>query len=259
VPYYQAAGGEEFLAFTVHTDSLGEFDQGYLSSNFDLSPTFTVRSSVSQTSLNDLLSDTNDAEVTVVVSVPAGEDAQLVVGVANLDQAMSIRTGQRTSTTAEAYYRSRASFDVQRQYSGKVARGDFQLTHSATFTQAALSPFHPTEGWAPSGQMYLTLACQDVRLEKSYEYATPSFNTNDSVTAVGAAEDGTVLLGGFPSDPSNLTALTFRLPVDAKSLRVRYAPKGTFALESYHDPDYYSPDRGTFALKPSTFTVDFER
>lgn len=258
-PYYRAAEGEEFVAFTVRRTSLGQFDDGYVSSEaIDLSAAYTVRSAASQVSLTGLFADDTDGETTVVASVPAGQDAELIVGVAGHDQTMSVRTGQRTSTAAEAYYRSETRFAIQKQYSSRITKGDFNLNHGVTFTDATARPFDPSRGWAPAGQMYLTVHCQNVLSHSdSWEYGTPSFNTKASVTATTAENDKVALLGGFPSADleGNLGRLTFLVPAHSDGLTIRYQPSGTFAVSSPWGPDDVSPDRGNFTLRPLSFTL----
>jgi hypothetical protein len=260
VPYYQPAEGEEFLAFTVRRTVLDMFDEGYLTSTGrDLSATYTVRSSGILADLTSWFADDTDGDATVVLSVPAGQDAELTVSVDGLEQTLDVRTGDRTSTVAEAYYRPQTSFAIEKQYSDSVRKGDFNLQHGVTFKNATLTPFDPSRGWAPTGQMYLILDCDNVLLHKdadAYGYADPSFNSKTSVTATNAAKGKVQLLDGFPSDlEGDLDALTFLVPVDAEVVQIRYQPKGTFAIDNLWSPDDFSPDRGSFTFKPVQLEV----
>lgn len=260
-PYYRPADGQEFLAFTIHRDVRGQFDESYVATSINLSATYTARSAAGQTDLAGLFADDNDTDTTVVMSVPVGQDAELVVGVAGVDQALSVRTGRRTSVTADAYYRRQTSAAVQKQYSNSFSKGDFSIRHGVTFTDATLSAFNPSRGWAPSGQMYLTVYCQNVQLDNSsYGYAPPSFNTKKSVTATTTENEKVGLLGGFPGSDleTNLDRLTFLVPQGTTGIKIHYQPTGTFAVNSMWDPGDFSPDHGSFSLKSKELDIKFD-
>jgi hypothetical protein len=272
VPYYQPAVGEELLAFTFRvSDNSGE-DANSSSDSVDTSRTFSIRSAKGLVNLASVTGEGADTQTlgtpatTVIVSVPIGQDAELLVGVAGVDQSLSIRTGTRTSTTAEAYYLPQTTFAVQKQFSTrKATKGDFEVTHGVTFTDAWLSPFNSNtrNGWAPQGQMYLSLSYDNASTDKtgsnSYVYADPTYDRNKSIKIVGTGGEMVRLLSTLPYEQGYNSAGTIlvQLPVTTKGVSVTYGPRGHFAVSSFYSSSDVSPDSGSFAFKPETFKIDF--
>lgn len=266
VPFYVPADNEEFLAVTV-TIEPQEYDRG----SVDTTAAYAIRSQGKTTDLApffELKGDwgTQRADTkTIVVSVPKGQDAELVVGVAGLDQTISMRTGERTSTVAAADYRSRTTFGVNQQFATqKVKEGDFAYQHGVTFTEARVAAFDPSQGWAPAGQMWLYLAWDNKTAQRSgdddYYFEDPTFDQDKSMQLADGDGKPVKIISGIPvteSSWSSSSAVLAQVPETTKAIKVTYAPSGTFAANSYGaETKDLSPKSGSFAFEPLVFDVD---
>lgn len=265
IPFYQPADNEEFLALTISIEP----EEGYDEGSVDTSATYSVRSEGKTTDLAQFFdvkgswgSEKADS-ATIVVSVPKGKDAELVVGVAGLDQTISVRTGERTSTTAVAYYRGETTFGVNKQFATQTAKnGDFRYQHGVTFTQASVSAFDRSKGWAPEGQMWLYLAWDNETSQrtgaKDFHYDDPTFDLAKSMQ-IAADGNAAKIISGIPvadKSYSSNRAVLAQVPAAAKAIKVTYAPQGTFAADSYGGTvEDLKPKSGSFAFEPLSFEV----
>ncbi len=200
---------------------------------------------------------------TIIVSVPKGKDAELVVGVLGLEQTISVRTGERTSTTAAAYYRDKTEYGVDQQFATEtVKKGTFKFQHGVTFTKAGLTAFDTDNGWAPEGQMWLKLFWDNKTSQRtgaqSYGYDDPTFDAARSmrITADGQAAK---IISGLPVEDnySDEPSVLVQIPVTAKNIKVIYEPQGTFAADQIGAQEKsVDPKSGSFAFDPLAFEVD---
>lgn len=267
IPFYVPADNEEFLALTI---TVSPVEHDILAKNTGAA--FSIRAEGKTTDLKSFFeldggygtpkSDTK----TIIVSVPKGKDAELVVGVDGLDQTISARTGERTSTTASAYYRAKTEFGVNEQFpTQKAKNGTFEFQHGVTFTRAVLSSFDNDEGWAPQGQLWLRLHWDNATAQKAGEdtaaFEEPTFDAARTMQVTDADGKPAKIIGGLPvyqnfsSDPFVL----IQIPETAKGVKVTYAPHGSFATDSYGaQQDSVQPKSGTFEFKtPLVFDVSF--
>ncbi|WP_152361929.1 hypothetical protein [Microlunatus speluncae] len=266
IPFYGPADNEEFRALTI-TIEPQEFSDRYT----DTSATYSIRSEGRTTDLKTFFeidggwgnqkADTK----TIIVSVPKGKDAELVVGVGGLDQTISVRTGERTSTIAAANYRDKTEFGINKQFATQtVKEGTFRFQHGVTFTKAALTAFDGDKGWAPAGQMWLKLYWDNRTSQKTgdhgFMYEDPTFDLAKTLQITDADGKPAKIISGVPvsENYSNEPSVLVQLPETAKGIKVSYAPQGTFAADEYGAQDKsVDPKSGSFAFEPLTFEVTF--
>lgn len=266
VPFYVPADGEEFLALTV---TIEPREHNNLAKGTEAA--FSLRAEGKTTDLKDFFeldagygapkSDTK----TIIVSVPKGKDAELVVGVSGVDQTISVRTGERTSKTASAYYLAKTEFGINKQFpTQKAANGTFEYQHGVTFTKAVLSSFDPDKSWAPEGQLWLELHWDNATSQKSgkdpYAFEDPTFDADKSMQVAADGKPGKIIEGlpvysNYSDDPYVLV----QIPEGTKEIKVTYAPQGTFATDSYGaQAESVQPKSGSFAFKtPLVFDLNF--
>lgn len=253
-PLYRPADGEEFraISFRVGTDA------GYRST-VDVTPAFAVSAGGRKTPL-ELAGD--GAPQRVVVSVPKSADASLLVTVAGVDQAISIRSGQRTSTNAAAYYRTSSKVAVNRQFPNRAfSRGDFSIQHQVTFTEAELSPFDPERGWAPAGRSWLTLGFDHSTLERTGAKEALYVHTVNLRAGMTVVDDR----GRRSPIPVLRTVdksyygqtISFPVADDAKWVEIGYGPTGTFSVEMTEFD--VTPRSGGWAFAPMRFRINLPR
>lgn len=101
----------------------------------------------------DLAMLPTDGHMSFVASVRKGDSlANLVVSNEYQDQIISFRTGAidgAVSTTAKV--------PIDKSYKGRLVDGEFVGEFSADISEGILSAFHPLDGWAPKGKLWLTL------------------------------------------------------------------------------------------------------
>ncbi|MEU4607521.1 hypothetical protein AB0F43_31435 [Kribbella sp. NPDC023972] len=256
------ADGEELRAIVLTVEA----KRGESSSSLDTPPVFSIQTQKGRKAL-DLTDKTfggtaiTSEPITIIAGVPNGQDAELVVGVAGIDQTLSLRTGERTSTTAAGYYRSSTTVALNKQFpTTQVTVGSFAVRHGVTFSKADIVPFNPTAGWAKPGKIWLQLTCTNVDYDKAgpndWRYHRPVINISKSITFT---DDKGVKIPYNEKDlpclqDSYLTERTVSLeiPESTRSVRVNYAPTGSFSAA---DTGELFPKSGTFAFKPMTFTV----
>jgi len=270
------ADGEELRAIVLSVKA----ERGGYSSTLDTTPAFSIQTQKGRKTLD--LSDKTyggttitSEPMTIVAGVPAGQDAQLVVGVAGVDQTLSLRTGERTSTTAKGYYRSSTTVALNKQFSTtQLTVGNFMIRHGVTFSKADIVPFSPTAGWAKPGKIWLQLTCTNVDFDKAGEndwrYNDPVVNVAKSITFTD--DKGAKIPYSDKDLPclqdSYLTDRTLSLEISdsVRSVRVNYAPTGTFSANkegmgfdagdlAFLGTGEVFPKNGTFAFKPLTFTI----
>lgn len=271
------ADGEELRAIVL---SVKAERGGYTSSTINTTPVFSLQTQTGRKALD--LSDktyggttiTSDP-MTIVAGVPAGQDAQLVVGVAGVDQTLSLRTGERTSTTASGYYRSSTTVTLNKQFpTTQITNRDFGLRHGVTFAKADIVPFIPTAGWAKPGKTWLQLTCTNVDYDKTgvsdWRFNDPIIDVAKSITLTDdkgakipySGKDLPCIQDSYMTEQ----VLAVEIPESARSIRVTYAPTGSFSANKNGMPsrpgmlDFLGtgevfPKSGTFAFKPLTFTI----
>lgn len=260
------ADNEEFLAFTVIRQNDPDFRRG----KANTSTRYSLRTGGNTVSLEEHLGyatgdfAVSEEPVTLAASVPVGAEVELVVGVGGVDQTISLRTGERTSTTAAAYYRGKTAFGVNRQYAPKpFTRGDFQLQHGITFTAASVSPFDPDRGWALEGQMWFYLGW-DGRISQRVgddqtRYREPEYDTGRSITLSRPDEKRIEILEGSP-----VVKITYdragmiiaQIPDSTDSISVSYAPQGQFRVSPFATDSDVAPKSGPFKFDAESFTID---
>ncbi len=266
VPFYVPADNQEFLALTITIEP-----QEYSNRYTDTSATYSIRSAGKTTDLKDFFeidggwgNEQADTK-TIIVSVPKGQDAELVVGVAGLDQTISVRTGERTSKSAAAHYRDQTEFGVNKQFATQtVKEGTFRFQHGVTFTKAALTAFDSDRGWAPAGQMWLKLYWDNKTSQKTgdqgFMYEDPAFDLAKTMQVNDTEGAAAKIISGIPvsENYSNEPSVLIQLPETAKGIKVSYGPQGTFAADSYGAQDKsVDPKSGSFEFKPLAFDVNF--
>ncbi|GAB3741606.1 hypothetical protein [Microlunatus parietis] len=259
------ADHEEFLAFTVTRLYDPEFNRGRAGTP----ETYSLRVGEKTTPLEELLGykkglfAISEDPVTLVASVPVGAEAELVVGVAGVDQTISLRTGKRTSTTAAAYYRGKTTAGANRQYTPRPAtNGDFQLQHSITFTEASVSPFDRDRSWAPKGQMWLYLDWDQRTSQRAGAKANlyrADYDPGDSIRLTGPDKKAIEIVEGNPVSKINSDrdgTIVALVPDSITSITVEYAPQGHFQVTSSYTNSDATPKEGDFKFEPETFTID---
>jgi hypothetical protein len=266
IPFYVPADNEEFLALTVTVEPQ-ETSNRYANT----SATYSIRAGEKTTDLKNFLEiegdyGTEKADTkTIIVSVPKGGDAELVVGFDGRDQTISVRSGERTSKNAPGFYLAKSEFGVNKQFATqKATNGKFQYQHGVTFTNAVLSSFDGDKGWAPEGQLWLELHWDNATSQKtgneSFSYEDPTFDAAKTmqVEADGKAAkiiEGLPVYSNYSGDPYVL----IQIPETTKGIKVTYAPQGSFATDAYgSQADSVQPKSGTFGFKkPLVFDVSF--
>ncbi|GAB3762666.1 hypothetical protein [Microlunatus parietis] len=253
-PYYDPAENEEFLAITVEIDRQDGGDE-----TIESSRSYSVRVDGKIKSITENVRDASQA--TIVASVPIGKDAELIAGVAGLDQTISFRTGERTSKTAAGWYREKSEFDLNKSFDDRVKVGQFECRHRVTFVGMEISAYDRLEGWAPDGQMWVYLDWVDRLTETEpqvtqaglYQYKDAKIAATGSVAVtVDGRAAGKVVKGEPASEGWNIREgrVLLQVPDSAKEIEITYGPKGTFQARSYTDP---SPRNGSFSFTPITF------
>lgn len=272
-PYFDPAAGEEFVAFVMtwkweqQTTSYWGADSG----SVDTTPALSVVNGKKVTNLDTMMEggdddstgtssgQQNSGSLAFVVSTPTGEDPQLQVGVAGVDQTMSIRTGERTSKTAEAYYTGKTSVGVQKQFpQTDITKGDFEVSYGITFTEAERTPFDKDKGWASQGKSFIALDWTSQNWQYDGNMYDPNLDTKASLVAkVQGGGDATVVTGN-PLDNTDTSegTLVLEVPEDATKVDVTFQPHGTFAAGGIFG-DVMSPKAGKFSFKKLDFTIDF--
>lgn len=249
-PLYRAADGEEFRAVKVKIAADPDAPKGSVGT----APAYVVKAGSQQTAI-DLGKDpkATDGE-TVVVSVPRGQDADLVVTVAGVGQSLSVRTGDRTSTTAAAYYRQNTKVSVNKQFpSQHVTVGQFQLGHQITFTDATVSPFDSDKGWAPAGKVWLELGFSGAGTDTIggargvYGWTANTTGqltvTDDKRRRIPVTVPASLTGEGEPDG-----VIAVQLAEDAQWIDVSYGPLGRFAQK-----------KAIYRLKPASGSYAFKR
>lgn len=155
------AKGERFLVARLKTQNgfwwreyEDDFDSHALHEKDDLidpEPSYAVEVGAKRTRV--AVSALHDGDL--VVSAPKEEtEVELVVTVAGQDQAFSLTSGKLTTEPVVE-----EQVGISRQYSPpEYENGDMSVSQALLFTDAYLTSYHPTEGWADSGRAWLTLA-----------------------------------------------------------------------------------------------------
>ncbi|MFC7622758.1 hypothetical protein [Microlunatus sp. GCM10028923] len=264
VPFYVPAEGEEFLAVTA---TIEPREHSTLAKGTEAA--FSIRAEGKTTDLKGFFEldggyGTEKADTkTIIVSVPKGKDAELVVGVSGVDQTISVRTGERTSKTAPAYYLPKTEFGVNKQFATQTtSNGSFAFQHGVTFTKAVLTSFDNDNGWAAEGQIWLELHWDNATAQKAGDHTTafedPTFDVEKTIQVTADGKAGKVI-EGLPvySNYSDAPHVLVQIPEGTKSIKVSYAPQGTFATDDYGSSvSTIQPKSGSFGFtKPLVFDL----
>lgn len=267
-PFHVPADNEEFLAATVTIEP-----QEDRKGSVDVTTAYSLRSEGKTTDLapyftgeQESTSEEQPRTATLVASVPKGKDAEIVVGVAGLDQTLSLRTGKRTSTTAAGLYREKTTIGINKRFANQtIKNGDFEYQLGVTFTEARLSPFHQDKGWAPDGQLWLQLGWGSLAVGGAGEildpYESPTFDQDKSLQLTDEKGTAIKVISGAPavgdtSYSADKAALAL-IPETTETIKVNYAPQGTFAINTTYASKSTAPKNGSFAFKhPLVFELD---
>jgi hypothetical protein len=178
----------------------------------------------------------------------------LVVSYEGLDQSLSIVTGERTSKTASAYYRTTTSVDMNKQYGPRTAvNGDFSILHGVRFTEAEVTPYVEDLGWAKSGMVWLVLGHEDFALTKQGQnngfYELPAFHPAKSVQVTDAAGRRYGLPRELSETSESFTGTFYdtfavQIPETTRAVTFTYKPYVSFVA-----------DPGTTEMNPLSGTV----
>lgn len=255
--YFIPADGEEFLAMKVGVTDL-DYDQGEASAN----ATYAVLSGDKKVdvSLANSEGSTLTSESIIVASVPKGADAELVVTVAGLDQTISLRTGERSSKTAEGMYRHFTDVSLNQRYSGSSAMGQFSVVHSVEFLKAKISAFDRNRGWAPKDHVWVQISWDNNygTVASSHLYDIPTIDKVESLRAIDSSGKPCSVSGEIPI--LDVTAargeVLISVPISAEQVKVTYAPQGKFTTTDFGSRvPGLSPRSGEFTMDSSTFSI----
>jgi hypothetical protein len=206
--------------------------------------------------------DGGDLSGSIVVGVPQGEDAQLIVTFAGVDQTVSLTSGERTSKTAAAYYRSKTTAELAKTYGPhRVAKGDFGFEHQTQFTGVKLLPYVDGLGWAKQGTMWVSVGAQgassstNIPGAKDYYYNDPVFSAPSSAQLVDAQGKTYPLAGELETVKSSEGELVFQVPETTTAVTLKYAPTATFAATRIWTSQA-NPTGGTVTLPVMTAQIN---
>lgn len=157
------ADGYQFMS----AEFLVEVDSGIAVS----SSTPNVSLAVDRATIGDLVGVYEDGrtEGTIVASVPEdAEEIELIVDFEGLTQTLDFRTGERTSTSAAAYYdggndrldptsENRIGATVTVPYTGRGDPGECVITATGSVATAYRAPWLDGQGWAPDGFAWIAV------------------------------------------------------------------------------------------------------
>lgn len=256
-PYFIPADGEEFLAMKVSVTDL-DYNQGEVGTEAAYS--VMVGGEKVDVELVNSTESKLSHETTIVASVPKGSDAELVVTIAGLDQAISFKTGERTSKSAEAMYRHFSEVSLNQKYSGSVRIGGFSVAHSVDFVKAKVSGFHRERGWAPKDHAWLQLSWEnnDGAIMPAHLYDVPTIDKAKTLQATDSEGKACSVSMGIPILDVTLAQgeVLIAVPVSAKQVNVIYSPHGKFVPSSFGATvPNLSPKSGNFTMKPIEFSI----
>ncbi|MFC0627627.1 hypothetical protein [Kribbella deserti] len=197
---------------------------------------------------------------TLVAGIPQGQDAQLVVTSAGLEQTLSLTTGERTSKNVPAYYRSASEVRLDKTYPlTKVVNGLFGLEHTVRFTTVQLKPYLGNGGWAKPGTVWLKFDFDDGSLRRTAPinyYQTATYDSAKSLTLTDDRGRKYPLAGALPTlreGGANKSWFAVGVADDVKSLTMTYAPVANFVADPFWIKQA-NPKSGTLNFKPMTVT-----
>ncbi len=174
----------------------------------------------------------------LVVSVPVGDDAALVLTEEGREQTLDLRTGRRGEEVSLLYQRPTVTvsgeFDSWVRSQGvtlynPLSPGEVPLRGEVD--DAALLAYHPQTGWAEVGRAWLTLWLDlDELLDplaKITLAAQESFTLTDAAGRTTAAQPGEVTVRPLLSSNPSSGVLLFEVPEEFRSGTVRFTPTGT--------------------------------
>lgn len=249
----RAADGHSFLAAEIVFETSQELG------NSASLPSLSVaadRSTIGEVSNLDL---TGRYEGALVISVPtSAEDIELAVDFAGLTQTLDLRTGERTSDAAEAYYdggATRIDPSVGNRLDSTVTvpfpevdfvdAGECVITATGSASTATRTPWLTDNGWAPEGSSWVTVELSGYSAEGECSTFLYSFRPADLVdSATLVAANGDVIQPTSGSEE----LMVFNSPASELSLTLHVAVVGEIRTGGSSIP---------VALPPVDVVLDF--
>lgn len=219
-----------------------------------------VRKPIEFTGKADPFSGLPTGPVTLVAGLPEGEDAQLLVTAAGVEQTLSLITGERTSKTAAAYYRSSTEVPLNKTYGpARVMNGGFGLEHTVRFTSVDVVPYVASGGWAKPGMVWLRFWFDDADIDRTAAvnyHREPVFNGAKSLVLTDDQGRKYPYRGELPILREVVSGSSFAMEVaeTARSVTLTYAPTASFEADPFWIKQA-KPQRGTVAFKPMTVPI----
>jgi len=193
-----------------------------------------------------------EGAVTLVAAVPVGAaDIVLELTSGGLTQGLSLSTGERVSTVAQAYYDgAKSSVPIAAGVYGESSKvmGDLEVTYTVQFTHAWRSPFSTRLGWAPAGQVYVTVPLEEFRADTTkYSYSLKGSSDVLSLSDSSGKKYADKFAG------TDYDYAVFVVPETQKKFNFTVKGGGTFTSPS----GFYKPASGVFELGAKTWPIDF--
>ena len=193
-------------------------------------------------------------ERTIIVSVPKDTTEVLLTATnGSVSQSLSLTSGKRTTSTAAAYYRTSTHAQLNKDLPTKAVNlgSTFKSKFSLSLQQAALTPWDPQAGWAPTGQAWVR-----VQLDSTLEYPFIVYQKAWAPTFLTATADGVPVPTPVGTNNPGATVITFAVPATAKSVQIKAVARLNFTSNSYSP--HNSPKSGTAVYPALTATATFQ-
>ncbi|MQA27410.1 MAG: hypothetical protein GEU94_18530 [Micromonosporaceae bacterium] len=182
-----AAPGETLFATDLTLgDGVEPPDQDVASGDRSRDTTYALVSGDRRRDVTEAL--TGRKRAVLAVSAPKRSEPRLEVTVDGTTQALSLKTGERTSPKAAAYYRSDPTTEIGKKYRERASRGDFRFVYSVRYEVATLTPYSAELGWAPAGRAWLMIGYRDAKLRDERSRQFRSAHQTSGAYALKAAK-----------------------------------------------------------------------
>lgn len=162
---------------------------------------------------------------TIIVSVPVNTaDVLLTATNGSVVQSLSLTTGKRTTPdVAATYYRRGVVAQLDKAIPAKALNQgrDFTSTYSLELAKAALAPWDPEKGWAPTGKVWFRMSC-----ESKLEYPDSLYDLTWNPAFLTATADGATVATGRGGCVNGFSA--WLVPATVKTVQVKAAASMTF-------------------------------
>lgn len=188
---------------------------------------------------------------TIVASVPKDAPEVLLTATnGSVSQSVSLITGKRTTDTAAAYYRTGTAVELNKSMPPKVVNQgeNFKSTYSLTLKKAALTPWDPEKGWAPTGKAWFRMSLQSI-----FERPWLIYDTTWNPSFLTATADGAPLQPVKADETAE--SVSWLVPETVKSVQVSASPSVTFKNKS--TAQAAMPKSGTATYGTLTASVTF--